>query len=78
MENYLEPGRQPERLLSGEEAKVILTAKHPDYGKDFTEKEWSQIAERLSALARLFWRLANRPSYEDQPRGDRDQLRQSN
>lgn len=64
MENYPEPIRQPERLLTPNEVKTIFVRHHPKYGKDFTEKEWSQIAERLSALARLFWRLANKLAQE--------------
>jgi len=52
--------RQPERLLTSEEVKRGLTSGDTDYGRGFTAGEWDRIAERLSALARLLWRISRR------------------
>jgi len=52
--------RQPERLLTGADVKVCLTSRDTDCGRGFTEAEWNRIAERLSALARLLWRISRR------------------
>jgi hypothetical protein len=60
--NELSPttSNTPPRLLSGERVRELLTREHPDYGRGFSEAEWEQITERLSALARLLWRISQR------------------
>lgn len=53
-------GGETEPLLSLEEVRAIFTESNPDYGKDFTDQQWEEIAERLSALTRLIVRFSNR------------------
>ena len=57
--------RPPSPLLTTERVRELLTAADPDYGRDFTEAQWNQIAERLSALARLIWQ--DHPGYAPDP-----------
>jgi hypothetical protein len=40
--------------------RELLTTADPNYGQAFTEADWNRIAERLSALARLLWRISQR------------------
>ena len=49
-----------DRLITPEEVRRRLTARDPSYGADFTPADWSRIAERLCALARLLWRISCR------------------
>ncbi len=55
-----QPPNQPLRLLYPHEVKTALTRGNPNYGKDFTEKEWGEITLRLEQLARLFWEMSIR------------------
>ena len=57
--------RLPSPLLTTERVRGLLTAADPDYGRNFTDAQWRQIAERLSALARLIWRISERRAGEE-------------
>lgn len=54
----LEPS--PERLLSGRQARELLSRRDPQYGREFSEAEWDAVAERLSMLTRLYWDIGRR------------------
>ncbi len=58
--NEAVPSPLPRTLLTPQEVRRRLTAKNPAYGRDFSEADWSQIAARLPALARLLWRISCR------------------
>jgi hypothetical protein len=68
--------RQPPQRLAAQRVRTLLTTADPGYGRDFTDAEWEQIAERLTALARLIWRMSERRAAPGavpplpQPRGD--------
>ena len=47
-------------LLKADQFKVMLTQSDPDYGKDFTDQEWANIALRLEHLTRLIVRTYRR------------------
>jgi hypothetical protein len=58
--------KAPHRLIPVARVKELLTRSDPDYGKDFTDEEWSAITERIEALARLIWRISCRRAEEGQ------------
>jgi hypothetical protein len=58
--------KTPRRLLSGTQVKELLTRSDPDYGKEFTDEEWSAMTERIEVLARLIWLVSWRRAEEGQ------------
>ena len=51
----------PSALISVDEVKRRLTAVDPTYGKDFSDQDWRKITLRIDQLAKLLWRMAQRP-----------------
>jgi hypothetical protein len=74
MQDYPTPLQEPDRLISVEEVQRLLTASNAVYGKDFTDKEWSETTERLCALARLIWRISQRELREEHAKTVRTSL----
>jgi hypothetical protein len=58
--------KTPHCLIPAARVKELLTRSDPDYGKAFTEEEWSAVTERIDALARLIWRISCRRAKEGQ------------
>ncbi|MFN3650381.1 MAG: hypothetical protein ACK47B_12460 [Armatimonadota bacterium] len=54
------PAHTPRQLLTAARVKALLTLEDPGYGKEFAPEEWERIAERLSALTRLLYRMRTR------------------
>jgi hypothetical protein len=66
MPNIPCPSEQPaRRLLTGDEVRAAAKTGAPGYGERFTEADWERIAERLEALARLFWEFSQRRTREE-------------
>lgn len=54
----------PRQVLTGDQVRKIFGKTDPEYGKDFSEREWEHIALRLVALTRLICRIHARITKE--------------
>ncbi len=63
------PGRTVQPLFTAEAVRDRLRAADPEYGAGFDAAEWEGIAERMSALARLAWRVSGRATRPRRERG---------
>lgn len=59
--------KPPQQLLTGQQVRKLFGVAHPGYGAEFSDEQWEAIAERLSALTRLIWRIRSRQTTATAP-----------
>ena len=63
-ERAINEPKKPDPLLDWQRVRDDILSECPEYGEGREDVEWRAMTERLEALARVFWRVAERHARE--------------
>jgi hypothetical protein len=64
-------GPPPPGLFDSKDIQAHAQQADSEYGKDFAERDWADIAQRLEQLARLIWQFSVREVEEEAKEGEK-------